>query len=198
MKVDILNISGTWRQIADACRTTINKDVGTTEPSSNWKTKLLISEHSPIRKLRISWKWKDLKYYVSTHFVRHKYGIEHWVSTQRTDRTGIDREALQQSALVTHESEANAQSIINISKTRLCMQASKETREAWQEFLESIKEKEPELYNVCVPSCVYRCSCPEFKSCGVFNKVYACCTKGELANIESRYQIYHDIKEDWN
>ena len=63
------------------------------------------------------------------HFVRHKHGIEHWISTRRTDRTGIDRNELRQDELVTHEFEANAQAIINISRKRMCFQASKETRE---------------------------------------------------------------------
>lgn len=101
-------------------------------------------------------------------FVRHKIGIEHFVSSQRNDRqNNYDRNTAPQSALVIHECEANAQAIINISRKRLCKQASSETREAWQNFLESIKNIEPELYSVCVPECVYRNGfCPEFKSCG--------------------------------
>lgn len=52
---------------------------------------MLLAEHSPIRKLIISWKWYDLLSWVSVHLVRHKFGVDHWVRTQRTDRTGIDR-----------------------------------------------------------------------------------------------------------
>jgi hypothetical protein len=32
--------------------------------------------------------------------------------------------------------------------------------------LDEVKRCEPELYSVCVPECVYRGFCPEFKSCG--------------------------------
>ena len=41
-----------------------------------------------------------------------------------------------------------------------------ETRKAWRAFLEAIKDREPELYSVCVPECVYRGFCPELKGCG--------------------------------
>jgi len=166
MKIANLEIKSTWREVADAARTTVNMDKGTKEPSSAWKKKILLSEHSPIRQLIIKWKWADLKYWVSVHFVRHKIGIEHFVGTQRTDRTGEDREIKNQSAPVTHECIANAQAIINISRKRLCSCASLESQQAWKAVLQALKEKEPELYSVCVPECVYRGFCPEIKSCG--------------------------------
>ena len=39
---------------------------------------------------------------------------------------------------------------------------------AWplQERIDEIAAKEPELAECCVPECVYRGFCPEFKSCG--------------------------------
>jgi hypothetical protein len=166
MRVEFLGIKGTWREVADSANTTINKEIGTKEPSSAWKRKMLLCEHSPIRQLYIKCKWYDLKYWISVHFVRHKIGIEHWVRTQREDRTGIGRDELSQSNLVEHEFLADAQAVINISRKRLCNQASKETKEAWQKVLESIKEVQPELYSVCVPDCIYRGWCYEYKSCG--------------------------------
>jgi hypothetical protein len=165
MRIETIEIKSTWREVADAARTTVNMDKGTKEPSSVWKKKILLSEHSPIRQLIIKWKWVDLKYWVSVHFVRHKVGIEHFVGTQRTDRTGEDREIKNQSAPVTHECIANAQAVINISRKRLCSGASKESRQAWAAVLQSLQEKEPELFSVCVPECVYRGFCPEMKSC---------------------------------
>jgi hypothetical protein len=128
---------------------------------------MLLCEHSPIRKLWVSWKWKGIASWVSVHIVRHKLGIEHFVKSQRTDRTGIDRHSLPQDALVDHECEANAQAIINISRKRLCVgEAAPETVKAWKEFLNSIKDKEPELYAVSVPECIYRGFCCRFNSCG--------------------------------
>ncbi len=166
MRVEFLGVKGTWREVADSANTTINKEAGTKEPSSTWKRRMLLCEHSPIRQLFVKCKWYDLRYWISVHFVRHKIGIEHWVRTQREDRTGIGRDELSQSNLVEHEFLADAQAMINISRKRLCNQASKETKEAWQEILESIKESQPELYNVCVPDCIYRGWCYEYKSCG--------------------------------
>ncbi len=166
MKVEFLGSKGTWREVANSANTTINKEAGVKEPSAQWKRRMLLCEHSPIRQILVKCKWSELKYWISVHFVRHKFGIEHWVRTQRTDRTNVDRDELPQGNNVEHEFEANAQAIISISRKRLCNQASKETREAWIAVLESIKENQPELYSVCVPDCIYRGWCYEFKSCG--------------------------------
>ena len=164
MKVKLKHNIDNWQAVKDATMTTISKDSGI-YPSSEWKRRLLLSEHSPIRKLKLSWKWEDLMYWVSVHFTRHKIGIEHWVSTQRTDRTNTNRNEALQSALVKHECEANAQAIITISRKRLCNCASVETRQAWKEVLKEIKEVEPELVSACVPDCIYRGHCYEFISC---------------------------------
>ncbi len=166
MRVEFLGTKGTWREVADSANTTIHKEAGKNEPSSAWKRRLLLCEHSPIRQLFIKCKWYELKSWVSVHFVRHKIGIEHWVRTQRGDRTGQDRDQLLQSNSVEHEFLADAQAMINISRKRLCNQSSKETREAWQAVLDSIREEQPELCSVCVPDCIYRGWCYEFKSCG--------------------------------
>lgn len=158
-----------WPKVKRAARTTISKDGTGVYPSDSWKKTILLAEHSPIRKIRFSWKWKDLKSWVSVHFVRHKHGIEHWVTTQRTDRTGVDRDLSPQNAPVSHECEANAQALIFISRHRLCGQASPETRAAWQEVKAVVQEVDPVLASVMVPECIYRGFCPEFKSCGYVN-----------------------------
>ena len=169
MNITLRNYKDNWQDVKNATMNTIGKDKGA-YPSSDWKRRLLLSEHSPIRKLHIGWVWKGLKYWVSVHLVRHKYGIEHFVSTQRTDRTGITRDELPQSSLVNHECEANAQALINISRKRLCHCASPETRQAWQQVKSEIALVEPELASVMVKECVYRNGlCPEMFTCG-YNK----------------------------
>ena len=161
-----LKVIGTWRDVADAARTTIRMPEGQKEPSAKWKRRILLAEHSPIRKLLVSWKWSNLPYWVSVHFVRHKYGIEHFVSTQRTDRTGEDRTAKAQDAPVEHECFANAAEVMFISRRRLCAQASPETRAAWRLVVDALAEKEPELAACCGWECVYRGFCPGCGSCG--------------------------------
>lgn len=167
MEIDIFKHDDQWQNIKDSTMNTIGKTTGT-YPTSEWKRKLIISEHSPIRRMKFYWRWKDLKSWVSVHMVRHKIGIEHWVSTQRTDRTGVNRDELPQGSLINHACEANAQSLINISRKRLCNCASKETREAWELVKNEVEKVEPELALCMVKECVYRGFCPEMFSCGYY------------------------------
>ena len=165
MEIDIFKHEDNWQDVKDSTMNTIGKTTGV-YPTSEWKRKLILAEHSPIRRLKFYWRWKDLKYWVSVHLVRHKIGIEHWVATQRTDRTGIDRNELPQGALVNHACEADAQALINISRKRLCACASPETRKAWQEVKNEIAKTEPELASCMVKECIYRGFCPEMFPCG--------------------------------
>lgn len=168
MTAQLIKTHGTWRDVANLANTTIGKDDGEKEPSSAWKRKILLAEHSPIRALVFEIELFDLKSWVSVHLVRHKIGIEHFVRSQRTDRTGIDRDSLTQDSLVNHRMLINAQALINISRKRLCKCASVETRIAWGSVIETLKDKEPEIYSACVPDCVYRGACFEMKPCGYF------------------------------
>jgi hypothetical protein len=164
--IDWSEYSDVWSKVKRAARTTISKEGEGAYPSDSWKKTILLAEHSPIRKIRFSWKWKQLKSWISVHFVRHKFGIEHWVTTQRSDRTGVNRDKSPQDAPVSHECEANAQALIFISRRRLCNQASAETRQAWAEVKAEVAKNDPILASVMVPECIYRGFCPEFKSCG--------------------------------
>lgn len=165
MKATLLNYQDNWQAVKDAAMNTIGKEGGK-YPSSGWKRKILLAEHSPIRRLTFTIRMEDLPYWVSVHLVRHKIGVEHWVRTQRTDRTGVDRAQLPQDAPVEHTIEVNAQALISISRRRLCHQAAPETRQAWKAVLNTLAEKEPELRSVCVRECIYRGYCPEMKPCG--------------------------------
>jgi hypothetical protein len=158
-----------WPKVKRAARTTISREGEGTYPTDSWKKAILLSEHSPIRKIKFSWKWTGLKSWVSVHFVRHFQGILHWVSTQRTDRTGVDRDHSPQNTPVDHECEANAQALINISRQRLCGQASRETRLAWREVKAEVAKVDPILASVMVPECIYRGFCPEMNCCGYVN-----------------------------
>lgn len=186
MKIDLRGYIDYWQDIKNTTMNTIGKNKGS-YPTSDWKRNLLMSEHSPIRKLKISWRWEDLKSWVSVHIVRHKIGIEHFVSTQRSDRTGLDRNKLPQDSLVNHECEADAQALINISRKRLCNCASLETRQAWQLVKNKVGEVEPELSKCMVRECVYRNGlCPEMFPCG-FNKTEA---------FEKELKEYLETKKD--
>ena len=169
MRVKLIYSRADWNEVLNACRTTVGKGGTTNQPSVRWRKNILLAEHSPIRKLQVSVKCYDVKSWVATHFARHHVGVEKYIQTQRTDRTGVNRDELPQGALVTLELDLNGQAIINISRKRLCTQASPETRELWNLILEEIKKELPELYEVCVPECVYRGFCPEMHGCGYCN-----------------------------
>lgn len=169
MQVKNVKFSDNWQEVKDACMVTINKEKGK-YPTNEWKKKILLCEHSPIRKIRVSWKWIALKYWVSVHFARHKFGIEHWIGTQRNSEA---RDEFPQGAIVVHACEANAQALINISRKRLCNRAAKETKEAWEAVKMEIQKEEPVLAQCMVRECVYRGFCPELHSCGYcFTKEY--------------------------
>ena len=142
-----------------------------TLPTNEWKVKLLESEHSPIRTLWFAFRL-EIPYYVSVHLVRHKIGSEHFVSTQRGDRTGTDRTKLPQDTTVSHIIYINADAFTTMSHKRLCKQASKETQEVIREMVRLANESNPEFKTVLVPNCEYRNGkCTEFSCCG-YNKLF--------------------------
>ena len=158
-----------WKRALSAARRTIGKEPLAKEPSKSWEAKMLLAEHSPIRLVEFDWTWKDIMQWVTTHLVRHHEGCEKFVHSQRGDRRvlSVPRNELPQGALNDMDMTANAQAIINISRKRLCSCASKETREAWKQVVEAIREVDPVLADKCVPECLYRGFCPEFMNpCG--------------------------------
>ena len=90
MNVKLTNVKGTWNEVVNRARTTVNKSEINKEPSDDFKRKILRAEHSPIRGLIFCFKITNLKSWVATHLVRHHVGVEKWVRTQRTDRTGLN------------------------------------------------------------------------------------------------------------
>lgn len=165
MNVELKRVKGDWEEVVDRARTTVGKEELGKEPGDKFKSKILLAEHSPIRSLIYCFKIRNLKSWVATHLVRHHVGVEKWVRTQRTDRTGVDRNELPQGAEVEMEIEANAQALINMARKRLCTQASPETREVMQAMKDEVSKRDEFLARVMVRECVYRGFCPEMKSC---------------------------------
>ena len=193
IKVKITNFNISWFQIKSACMTTISKEAGNKEPSQEWKRKLLLCEHSPIRRGSISWKFEEIPYCISTHFVRHHEGVEKWVSTSRADRTEIkDRSQRTQMDMVQMEMEANIQALLNISKKRLCKCADPLTTKYWEAVLKEIAEYDYDIVWACVPECVKCGGCPEFKSCGYYKTLMKDATVEEQQDMMKRYNIYNN------
>ena len=185
-----------WMRIKSACMTTISKEVGDKEPSQEWKRRLLLAEHSPIRRGIIAWKFDKIPYCISTHFVRHHEGVEKWVGTSRADRTEIkDRSQRTQMDMVPMEMEANIQALINISRKRLCGAADPLTIKYWKAVLEKIKEYDEDVYWACVPECVRCGGCPEFKSCGYYDWLMKDATEEEQKVLSKRYDRYNRLRK---
>lgn len=189
MKTEILAIKGSWQEVVDDCRTTVGKESLGKEPSSDFKRRILIAEHSPIRDIFIRWKWENIPYWVAMHWKTH-----HWeskVRTQRSDRTGVDRKKLPQDVPVTFVGEANPQHLIDTWRKRLCYQASPETREYAEDFKIALHKVEPEISDVLIPNCIFRCGCSEMNCCGFFNKLMEEEPEVISTNIGKRYNAYN-------
>lgn len=171
MECTVKRVMG-WNIALNSARTTVGKKDLEKEPSDDFKKRSLISEHAHIRNLFYEAVWTDIPYWVVNHLARHHIGFHSgeddtvFVETQRSDRTGLDRDKLTQDAPVTFRAVMNAHSIINVSRVRLCMVAAKTTIEAWQLFLVELGKIEPILFNLCVQNCLYRGFCPEPSCCG--------------------------------
>lgn len=171
MRVEVAWAEDMWQVIKDSALFTIHKEHGK-YPTSEWKKRILMAEHSPIRDGRLIINVYDIPNFVVGHFVRHNQGIEKFVATFRSDRIEYD-EVPNRYTLQNMRIDINFQAFINISRKRCCNCASYETRYVWNKILETIKEFEPELYSLCVRECVYRNGlCPEMYTCK-YNKTEA-------------------------
>ena len=191
-KITKLNVD--WLDVKNECRNTINKEISTKEPTSDFKKKLLISEHSPIRLLEVKWRWGKIKSWISVHFARHWLGWDKWISTQREDRTGVDRDNLPQNTLVNYDGKGNAQALINVARYRLCIGAAHpETRKYMEDLKITLSQYETEISNVLVPNCIYRAGCSEFTSCGYYEKFKKFCEDNNICidTIQERYDAYN-------
>ena len=194
MKTEITKIKGDWIEVASDCRSTVGKPPLCHEPSTEFKRKILIAEHSPIRGISVKWTWHNIKSWVATHWSRHKF--EKYIKSQRSDRTGIPRDKLPQDAPVDFTGDANVQALIDTRRKRLCRQSSTETRQYAEDFKAALHEVEPEIADVLVPQCVYRAGCAEMKPCGdgkCFFDVLIDQTAGAVAttHIQDRYDAYN-------
>ena len=190
-----LKINVDWIDILNICRDTVGKEPLNKEPSDKFKYDLMLSEHSPIRELRVRWRNRELKSFVATHFSRHMW--ECYIGTNRDDRGG-DKLA-NRDTLLCFNGSANAQNLIDTSRKRLCFASHIESVKEMSAIKMLIKDKSSVLYKYMVPQCVYRCGCSEpNRNCGLFNNLYKNATIEELTDINKRYEIYNNWFEVTN
>ena len=190
-KTEILKIKGDWEEVVNDCRATVGKSELGKEPTKAFRRSILISEHSPIRDISIKWRWANMPHWVTVHWVRHKW--EKFVQTQRTDRTGISRDKLPQDEPQTFTGEANTQHLIDTMRKRLCYMASPETRHYAEDLKKELRNYQPEISDVLVPNCVYRCGCPEPTTCGWYQKMILKYPAMTSTCIQDRYNAYNEV-----
>lgn len=197
-KTELLEFNVNWNSIKRACMRTIGKEAGDKEPPKEWKRKLLICRHSPIRKGWITWKWSDIPYAISTHFARHHEGTEKYISTSRADRTEIkDRSQRSQMDPVSMEMDANIEALIGISERRLCMCADPITRAYWQDLKDCIEKYDEDIAWAMIPQCVRCGSCVEpFGECKFYENLMEGHTLEEQQDIMQRYDIYREYQKE--
>lgn len=172
MNIEVKDVVG-WHEVLDAARETVWKSPSEegSEPSLGFKKQILESEHSPLRLRMLKIRMVGIPYFLSVHLVRHKHGVEHFVSTQRDDRNpdrNVSRKDMPQGALVNHTMYINAQELMFISRRRLCGKADPDMRRLWRSVIDEVAKIDPVLAEYCVPMCKYRNGCHEANPCGVY------------------------------
>jgi len=80
---------------------------------------------------------------------------------------GAGDEVITRNSPVNHRMLLNAQHLIDMSRKRLCYQASEDTRHVMQRIQLAVCAVDPDLSSYMVPNCVYRGGyCCEPKPCG--------------------------------
>lgn len=201
-----------WEYAWDAARFTQGKTMTHKMPSEAFIRKAIMAEHSPIKLVQYRVIIHNLKQWVGVHLLRHEHMLP-YICSQRNDRNGSvevivnkiceelltmiraeqpefnPRNLLPQGTCNDHMFWLNAQTFINISRRRLCHEASKETQMVWKMVVEELRKVDPILPEFLVPMCVYRGFCPEMTSCGY------CLTSSYIQACKEYHDLIPSAKE---
>ena len=144
-----------WEYALDAARFTQGKPMTHKKPSETFIKKAIMAEHSPIKLVQYRVIIRNLKQWVGVHLLRHEHMLP-YICSQRNDRNESveimvnkicgellsmiqaeqpdfnPRNLLPQGTCNDHMFWLNAQTFINISRRRLCREASRETQMVWK------------------------------------------------------------------
>lgn len=155
MKVELIKYPSRtdWILCKQCALVTIGKEIKT-EPTQEWKHKILEARHSPIRVLNFVFRL-EVPYWVSVHLVRHIHA-QPFVKSQRNDRQNdYDRTKAPQDEMVTMLWYMNAEELMVIANKRLCNKASKETTETVRKMCDEVEKACPEFKGLLVAMCKY-------------------------------------------
>lgn len=157
--VQSIKMLGTIEDVREACSVTMGG-----KHSKADLRKLLLSKHSPIREIEFAFTLK-IPSFVHVHLRTHSCaGQRHYVQSLRIDRGGDGNE--NRYSPVLHRMRLNLEHLIDMSKKRLCYQASWETRISWEQVCYAVCKDVPELAPFLVPSCKWNRECFEINLCG--------------------------------
>ena len=133
-------------------------------------------EHSPIRTQIFSVKMWNIPNFASVHFRTHKIGAqqfdedEHFVKSNREDRPGYSGDNGRWQP-VNHMMLLNAQSLISMSRRRLCTKAHPVVVRLMNAIKMEMKREDVQLSLRMLPDCLYRNKCEERPSCGKYSAI---------------------------
>lgn len=158
-----------WFEVKRRCLITMGK-TQFKPPDMEWKKKILLARHSPIRFLQFSF-YLEIPSWVSVHLCRHVHA-QPYVKSQRNDRQSeYDRNKAPQDTPVMMIWDMSAEELMVVANKRLCNCAQTETREVVQKMCDLVIEKFPEFDGLLVPMCIYNGGvCHEINSCGRCDK----------------------------
>jgi hypothetical protein len=161
-------VPGSWERALRMCRNTMWKGSTDKEPSDAFKHALCRAEHGPLALVEYYIHQPDIKYWMTAHFTRHKFGVTWGQGSSRDDRhdNPLPRDEMPQGTSVPLDCQVNALELIYMARRRLCGMAHPETRKRMQEILDAVAKVDPIVVQYCVPNCIYRGRCPESKPCG--------------------------------
>lgn len=155
-----------WSRAYEEALVTVGKDSKGKEPSLLWRYKMLIAEHSPIKLVEYTIKFKSVRVWIFGHLVRHAWLLP-FIKSQRADRNGnkYNRDELPQGAPNDGDFVANAQTLINMSRRRLCRTSDPKTVATWQKVVDEMQKTDPVMARAMVPNCVYSGFCRDVDNC---------------------------------
>lgn len=157
--------SSDWIAVKQRALVTVGK-TSDTEPSSEWKDKIITARHSPIRRLRFSFFIENIPSCNATHLARHIHA-QPYIMSQRNDRQNkYDRRKAPQDAPVNMIWDMNAEELMIICNKRLCMKADEVTRQIVAAIRDEVIKLCPEFKPHLIRMCDYMGRCPEMQPCG--------------------------------
>lgn len=146
-----------------ACAMTIDSE------SNMTMDRIYRNEHSPMRTQMFTVEMLDIPTFVSTHFRTHAQGVTHFVKSLREDRCGKGDEG--RWTPTNHGMFLNAQSLINLSRKRLCYKSHASTISVMWMIRDEVDKVDSRLAKYMVPECIYRNGCHEDRTCGWYKEV---------------------------